>query len=394
MVKGTFILITCFFISLQPAFCWGEWEQSEDNKSEEKKEVSYTDWPCFRGDQALSGYADISMPDNLSLSWIFKTGDAIMSTPVISQNMLYLSSTDGTVYALDLKTGTVSWEFHTEDYIEASPLIVKDKLYFGTLFGNFYAIRLDNGQEVWQFQAENQIIGSANWVQNGNITTILFGSYDNYLYCLEADTGKIQWKYRSESYINGSPSVYRDMTIFGGCDAFFHILSIYDGTLLGKIDAGSYIAASCAIRDGKAYIGHYGGLFICFNLEEKKIEWTYENIDEEAAFFSSPAVNHNYVVAGSRDNRLYCFQKDTGELLWSFKTNGHIDSSPVILKEKVIFGSTDGRVYLLNMQNGEELWSYELGSPVTSSPAVTTNMLFFGAEDGRLYAFKGQDGGL
>ena len=84
---------------------------------------------------------------------------------------------------------------------------------------------------------------------------------------------------------------------------------------------------------------------------------------------------------------MYCYDKSTGEILWTFKALRKIDSSPVIAHNKVIIASSDGRIYLLNLDTGKKIWSYEIGSPISGTPAVLNNMIIVGAEDGKVFTF-------
>jgi outer membrane protein assembly factor BamB len=175
--------------------------------------------------------------------------------------------------------------------------------------------------------------------------------------------------------------------VFGGCDEYLHIVSVRDGVKMGEVWAGSYIAGSAAIDQGIAYLGHYGSMLVAIDLQEKKIIWEYMDRKQGDAFFSSPAVGEDRILIGSRDNRLHCVDRKTGEGIWTFSTRDWVESSPVIAGNRVIFGSTDGRLYMVDIKNGGLLWSYEIGAAIIACPAVTAGLIAIGAEDGRIYLF-------
>jgi eukaryotic-like serine/threonine-protein kinase len=152
------------------------------------------------------------------------------------------------------------------------------------------------------------------------------------------------------------------------------------------VEAGAYIAASPAIRDGVAYVGQYEAALLAIDIRKAEVLWRFKNT-HEFPFFSSPAVTEDRVVIGARDKRVHCFDRATGKELWDFTARGKVDSSPAIARDNVIAGSDDGRVYILALQDGKELWSYEIGSPVDGSPAVSDGMFVIGAGDGVLYSF-------
>lgn len=362
---------------------------STQGKSDRKQsDLMEGSWPIFRGDPALSGVSSETLPEKPRLLWSFLTEDAIVATPVVDNDRIFVGSTDGKMYALSVKTGQQIWTHDTSDEIEAPALVLNGLVYFGTLSGEFYALGADSGQVVWKIRVDNGIYGSANWAVHPETgDTLLFvGSYDNHMYCLSSKTGENVWSYETGSYINGAPATDGARVVFGGCDEILHVVSIVDGSRSGGIEVGSYIPGSAAISGNRAYVGHYGDKLVCADLNSLQIIWEYSDPDG-GAFFASPAVNATVVLIGGRDGFLHCINRDTGEAVWKFRARDEVDSSPVISKNKIVFGSTDGRLYIVRLGDGQEIWSYEIGASIIGSPAVAQRQIIVGAEDGRVYVF-------
>ncbi|MBN1561611.1 PQQ-binding-like beta-propeller repeat protein [candidate division KSB1 bacterium] len=346
-------------------------------------------WPLYRGDARLSGVAEGELPEKPQLLWTFQTGDDIKSSPVLDYGNLYVGSSDGKLYALRALTGDSLWAFDAGDDIEAAPLLLDSTVYIGSLNGIFYALDAASGVVRWSFKTDGEIYGSANWVYapNGQDKWIIVGSYDFFIYCLDADTGEKQWSYETDNFINGAPATDGEVVVFGGCDARLHIVSIADGSSMGDVDVGSYIAGSAALADGHAFLGHYGERLVCIDLEQKRVVWEYSDNDQTGSFFSSPAVDGDRVVIGSRDKLVHCVDRKSGEKTWTFQTRDDVDSSPVLCDGKAVIGSNDGRLYMVRLSDGGLIWSFEIGADIIGSPAVTAGCIFVGAGDGRLYAF-------
>ncbi|MFC1538504.1 PQQ-binding-like beta-propeller repeat protein [Candidatus Latescibacterota bacterium] len=363
--------------------------------SEKKEPLSTVDtlsdayWPTFRGDTNLSGTADVRLPEDMELRWSYDTGSSIVSSPVVGSGTVYIGSTDGNVYAIDLLTGQKVWQTDLSDDIEASPLLIDQTLYVGNLSGGFFAIDARSGVVQWETEISGDIMGSANSVAIPNSTEklVLVGSYDTNMYCFDADSGDLKWTYETGNFINGAPATDGTNVVFGGCDAILHIISAVDGSKTGEVLVGSYIAGSAALVDNRAYLGHYDGKMVCIDCTELRIVWEYSDAESSSEFFSSPAVGKDRVIIGSRDNFLHCADRETGGQIWKFRARDMIDSSPVIANDKVVFGSSDGRLYIVDIENGNEIWSYEIGASITGCPAVTGGMIVIGAEDGSVYAF-------
>lgn len=344
-----------------------------------------TNWPMFRGNPQLTGVAEAKVPTKPTLKWTFKSGAEVKSSPAIVGGKVFFGSGDSNLHCLNLADGKPVWSFKSDGPIESSPLVLDGRVYFGTANTNVYALDAATGKQLWSYGLEDKILSSPNWVQTGDTKAILVGGYDFKLYSFDAVTGKTNWVFETGNYINGSPAIGDGVTAFGGCDAIVHVVDVLKGAKQKEIDAGAYIAASGALVDGKLYVGHYENAFLCVDLKEGKIAWTYK--DRAFPYFSSPAVTKDRVVVGGRDKRLHCLKRETGEQVWVFATRGKVDSSPVVADGKVIVGSDDGRLYMVSLSDGKELWQYEIGQPVQSSPAVVDGHIVIGAEDGSVYCF-------
>jgi hypothetical protein len=93
-------------------------------------------WPSFRGNAQLTGVSPAKISPPLTLLWSFKTDDAIKSSPVISNNTIFVGSDDGFLYALT-STGTLKWKFNAGSSIEAPPLVIDNVVFVGSLEGFF-----------------------------------------------------------------------------------------------------------------------------------------------------------------------------------------------------------------------------------------------------------------
>jgi len=63
-------------------------------------------------------------------------------------------------------------------------------------------------------------------------------------------------------------------------------------------------------------------------------------------------------VASLHRHTLHALDEDSGKQLWTFTTEGRIDSPPTIYKGMVLFGSRDGCVYCLRASDGALAWRF------------------------------------
>jgi outer membrane protein assembly factor BamB len=344
-------------------------------------------WPMFHGEPNLAGRCQNELPDLLSVIWKFQTGDEVKSSPAIDEAIVYIGSSDGNVYAIDLKTGEQVWSYKTDGAVEATACVVDDLVFIGSSDSFLYALDKVTGELKWKSETGGQILGSANRIdsEESEALRIIVGSYDSRLYCLNSADGKVVWIYETDNYVNGTPAVENERIAFGGCDGMIHIVSAGDGSSIKRIDGGTYIAGSSAILEGKVYVGNYENTFMKADIIKGEIVWKYTGSD--TGYYSSPSVSNDVVVVGGRDNRIHCVDAGSGKKKWTFQTLGEVDSSPIICSEKVIVGSGDGRLYMLRLSDGSKLWSFEIGQAISSSPAVVGNIIVVGCDDGYVYAF-------
>lgn len=128
------------------------------------------------------------------LLWNFRliTNRSVVGYPTTFKDRVYFGSTDGYLYALSVKDGSLEWKFRTEDRIISSPLVFRGNVYFGSMDSNFYALSAEDGSLQWKFKTNSHITSSP--IVNKDI--LYFGSWDTYFYALTLD-GKEEWKFKT-----------------------------------------------------------------------------------------------------------------------------------------------------------------------------------------------------
>jgi outer membrane protein assembly factor BamB len=365
-------------------------DEGVEKESEGSGEVS--EWSLFRGDSAMQGVSEETLSLPLDLAWSFETGRPIVGTAAIEGGRVFIGSTDGIFYCLDLHDGGKElWSQNLDYAIEGTAAVVGDKVIIGGQDGILRAFDKESGKPAWQFETEAKIAGGVNvWEdpEDSERVLLLVGSHDYYLYAIDAATGEKEWEFETENYVNGTPTIADGNAIIGGCDNYLRLISMDSGEQKAEIDIAAYMANTLAVRDGIAYVAHYGGMVESYDLETREKVWQFEVPRVE--FQASPAVTEKSVYVGSRDKKLRCLDRVHGEQVWEFTARRNIDSSPVACPNAVFVGADDARLYALHPETGEELWSYELGDGVSASPAVAEGYLVIGAQDGVVYAFRAE----
>lgn len=347
--------------------------------SSEADEKQPTGWPVVRGNQQQTGVSAGTLPDKLDILWRFQTRDAIEAAAAIVEDTVYFTSYDEHLYALDLSSGQLRWKYQAGP-LKAAPGVYRDAVYIGDEDGVVHCVDRKTGQKRWTFETRGEITATANFAGD----RILIGSYDQTLYCLGLD-GKKLWSVTTEGPVNGSPAIAGNRTFVAGCDSQLHIIDIKTGKEAGAVDLGGQAAATAAIRGDSLYVGTMTDQVLGIDWQTPKVLWTFEPKKRAQAFFGSAAVTEKLVIVGNRNRKIYALNRQNGEQVWEFETDGRVDPSPVVVGQRVYAPSLDGRLYVLDHDSGKKLAEYPLGRSIAASPAVAQDRLLLGTTDGVLF---------
>lgn len=148
------------------------------------------------------------------------------------------------------------------------------------------------------------------------------------------------------------------------------------------IGIGGTVATSPIVHEGMVYFGVCDKKFYAVNAETGEMSWSFPT---EGPIAGSPTLEGDVVYFGSYDNNFYALTLE-GRLKWKFPTQGKIFSKPCIYKGFVYFGSLDGNFYALDAQSGKEKWRFRTGGPILSWPEAYGDAVFFGSNDCNFYS--------
>src|ERR1700730_10409627 len=182
----------------------------------------------FRGNPEHTGVYEASgVPQFHKIKWKFHTAGSVISSPAVDGSTVYVGSTDGNFYAVDLASGAPKWKFTTEARITSSPAVEQGVVYFSSYDGKFYAVDSATGQLKWKFQTAGEHRFTAKHM-HGSLPeaetmpdpfdyylsspcvsggAIYFGSGDGNVYSLNASSGKLNWKFQTGDVVHASPAV-------------------------------------------------------------------------------------------------------------------------------------------------------------------------------------------
>ncbi len=164
--------------------------------------------------------------ENYDVQWTFKTEHGVWTKPLLIDNILYLSSLDHNLYAVNADTGEGIWTLDLGGAVTSTPLYHDGHLFVGSFARKIYEISMD-GQIVNQFDADDWVWGTPVIVDGILYDADLGGN----VYALDVNTFQLVWKQKvAQSAIRATPLIAGDVMIVASRDQNVYWLNRADGT--------------------------------------------------------------------------------------------------------------------------------------------------------------------
>ena len=201
------------------------------------------------------------------------------------------------------------------------------------------------------------------------------------------------WHREFDGTAFGAVPVIADGVLYlGDLDGTFRAVSLADGAdrwSFAAKDAGFTSAAAIGTA-GEArlvVVGDDGGLVRAFDASTGDLRWTYETQGEISG---GPTIletsNGPRVLIGSQDASLSCLVLADGTLLWKHAIADQIRCSPTVARtsagDRVLLAGCDGKLHVLDAATGDEQAAVPIDGPTGTTPAVLGDRAFFGTEGG------------
>ena len=175
-------------------------------------------WLTFGGDYGNQRHSPLTQitPDNvarLGPRWTFQTATLgnFETTPLLRDNVLYVTGPQNVAWAIDARTGRQIWRYRRElppnltaccGLVNRGFAVLGDKLYMTTLDAHLVALDMRAGTVVWDAVLGDYKIGYSSTiaplaVKNLIIVGVAGGEYGirGYIDAYDAQTGKRAWRF-------------------------------------------------------------------------------------------------------------------------------------------------------------------------------------------------------
>ena len=363
----------------------------------------------FRGGPDHRGvYAGEGPHGDIGIVWKFPTGGPVRSSPAVTDNVVYIGSEDGYLYALDRLDGHLLWRFRAGGPISGSPAVDAGTVVVSSADGSLYAVDRRSGEQVWHIRTGAgkpnrwgfDYIVSSPVLDDG---VVYIGGDDGRVRAIVASNGQVKWQSESlGGMIRCSPAVSRGHVI--ACTSAGILVALDQQTgarqwafesVGAKLDLSAFgfdrqsIYSSPATDGNVVVVGSRDGFAYAVGLADGSEKW---RVDYQVSWvIGSAALSGSSALVGTSDGHFFhSLDLATGKENWRYPTPGRVQSSGAVAGATVYVGGQDGSMFALDAATGREAWRYWVGAAVTSSPVPRDGQLFFGADDGYVYALSGE----
>ena len=204
------------------------------------------------------------------------------------------------------------------------------------------------------------------------------------------------WTTDTRFTIASTPAVWEDHLVVGNSSGAVSCFSLADGSEHWTFKTGGTVYSSPDIAVGKAVIGSSDNTIYCLDVVTGKLLW---RVKTAAAVVGAAAIKDGSVYIGASDGKFRSLDLATGVTNWEFPgLEGFVETRPLVYGEKVIFGAWDTRLYCLDRTSGKLEWSWNNGnagvllSPAAVWPVAAGGKVFVAAPDRYMTAIDVETG--
>lgn len=184
-----------------------------------------------------------------------------VASPMVLGDTLYAANNNGTLYAAELKTGFIQWSLPLDNSLWSAPTSNGKLIFVTSLDHTLYAVDPERRAVAWKVDLEGSAPGSAVVSDDGG--TLYVGSFGKKVFAIDAPSGAVKWTAPVADWVWGTPAQGGD-SVFAA-DISGRVYSL--GTPHGKNawpavqPNGSITASPVPLADGVLVATESGGLY-------------------------------------------------------------------------------------------------------------------------------------
>lgn len=354
--------------------------QTDSSTPDSPAALEVQSWSSLRGEGLVSASNQSAAPRFL---WSVKMKESILSAPLAGRHII-VADEKGRVLALDY-SGKTQWEHELGERIEKTGFLYRGRVYLPGTRGTLFALNIRDGSVFVKRQYEElRGAGGIRLAILSDRAILTASCRDGFLRAYDMESLEKLWEAEGQAPVNEAPAVVEGFALTGACDGKLRAYSLNDGERAYSTFAGQYIPSHPVVDGDDIFAADYSGAVTLFSKSDFKKVWTSS---DAGTALHPPIPTKESVLLVSKDTGVVSFSRRDGKELWKANTPG-TENSAIVLGTSLWVADREAFLTRIRISGGKTLSRFEMGSAASSPPCLAGNLLLFGCEDGRLIAFR------
>ncbi len=353
---------------------------------------------CISGETPGTFYGLHS--DNGTPAWHYRATRTLLAAPMLANNALYLLTQQNgamQILTLNMRNGAIFWKSSLPMASPSSLSAQENILYITSQDGMLYAVDANSGHLLWSKQFPPnpfiQILNGTVYVYVNDMAPLTS------LWALQSTHGTLLWQVHETTFsriiANNS-----GVTLLQTEDRAVEALRTSDGHVLWSqpvyVDANSPVIADSQA----AYLNTDGGQLTAINILNGKVLW---RVPQKYTLQGTLLLSHALIYLASIDDTIYTFHTHDGSPVWQANMHQIINGAMTITNNRLYVHSNDGLEHTLDATTGILLWTSFIGQPASYQHISTANtyaqsvqttpfLVYITEQNGMLNALRYTDG--
>lgn len=239
--------------------------------------------------------------------------------------------------SIDFLTGKRIWQVN-QGSIVGEPLLGDEILLASNSDGLVFALNVRNGEMIWRRKLETPVRSSL--VSSGKM--ICGVGEGGRIWALSKIDGEIIWNKTFNESFQATPVLSNDRLYVGSTNGRFYCLSLKTGEEIWQRTLVGGVYHKAAMDDEIVYIGTTQGICYALDAEYGDQRWLYET---QSVIGTPPVISGRFLYFGVLDRTLYALVKKSGQSVWQTELRARIRTTPLVWQGHLIVSSEDRHVY-------------------------------------------------
>lgn len=249
--------------------------------------------------------------------------DIVADSVAVGDGLVYVPVANRNVMAFRTEKPELVWTFETGHGVWAKPLLLDGVLYVTSLDHHVYAVDAQSGEQIWASEDLNGAVpGRPTYDTERGL--IYVGTLNSQVYALNARDGSIAKVFDASDWVWGSPVLYEGTLYFADLSGWLYALSADDWAEMvwkDRVTETGGIRASPLVTDTVIYVTSSDGYLRARDRDDGSNIWRAPSSEVQGQQILSPPVHLSGLVLVSpmgTETFLVAYDAETGTPQWNF----------------------------------------------------------------------------